>query len=70
MIKELADLQDRAFSKNPIKSKARKRHVSGMKEVKKYLVMNKVKMVIISPDLEKLRMQGKLFLKLLLISVN
>lgn len=59
LIERLVQLQDRAFASDPITARARKRHVSGIKEVKKSLVIKKAKMIVIAPNLEKLLMEGK-----------
>ncbi|EEB17106.1 conserved hypothetical protein [Pediculus humanus corporis] len=61
LIKDLIRLQDRAFIHDPIKAKAKKRHISGLREVKKYFTLNKIKMLIIPPNLEKLQMEGSIF---------
>lgn len=37
----------------PVKAKANKRYVVGFKEVKKFLVVKRLKLVIIAPDLER-----------------
>lgn len=55
---EIVNLQDRAFTNNPIKAKAKRRHVSGLREAKKALRLNKVKMLVIAPDLEKMESKG------------
>lgn len=52
LIKGVVYLQDRAHAADPIKARAKQRHVAGLREVKKYLLLKKIKMVILAPDLE------------------
>ena len=59
LIKEIVYLQDRMFARDPIKARAKKRHVIGLREAKKYLSLKKVKMLIIAPDLEKSESKGE-----------
>lgn len=53
VIKDLFRFQENKFKQNPIKAKANKRYVVGFKEVKKFLVVEKLKLIFIAPDLEK-----------------
>lgn len=58
LIKEIIYLQDRMFARDPIKAHAKKRHVTGFREVRKYLTLKKVKIIVIAPDLEKSESKG------------
>jgi hypothetical protein len=49
---ELNRFQLAALQRNAMKAKARKRYVLGFHEVIKKLKINKIKMVIVAPDLE------------------
>ena len=49
----------RMFQKDPTKAKARRRYVLGLREVTKHLKLKKLKLVIISPNLEKIQAKGK-----------
>lgn len=51
-LNDLFRFQKRAFDKNEVKGRSRKRYVVGFKEVKKNLDSNKLKLLIIAPDLE------------------
>lgn len=53
IIKDLFKFQENKFQQNPIKAKANRRYVVGFKEVKKFLVIEKLKLIFIAPDLEK-----------------
>jgi len=48
------------FNKDPVKAKARRRYVVGLREVKKFLVVKKVRLVVIAPDLENVEGKGGL----------
>jgi selenocysteine insertion sequence-binding protein 2 len=52
-IKDLFRFQENKFQQNPIKAKANRRYVVGFKEVKKFLVVEKLKLIFIAPDLER-----------------
>lgn len=45
--------QENKFKQNPIKAKAHRRYVVGFQEVKKFLVVEKLKIIFIAPDLER-----------------
>lgn len=49
---ELNRFQLAALQRNAMKAKARKRYVLGFHEVTKKLKINKIKVVIVAPDLE------------------
>ena len=51
--------QDRQYNKDPVKAKARRRYIVGLREVKKFLVVKKVRLVVIAPDLENVEGKGK-----------
>lgn len=53
VIKDLFRFQENKFQQNPIKAKANRRYVVGFKEVKKFLVVEKLKLIFIAPDLER-----------------
>ena len=52
LLQDLVRFQDKQFSKDPVKAKARRRYVVGLREVKKFLNVKKVKAVLVAPDLE------------------
>ena len=53
IIKDLLKFQENKFKQNPIKAKAHRRYVVGFQEVKKFLVIEKLKLIFIAPDLER-----------------
>ena len=53
IIKDLLKFPENKFKNKPIKAKAHRRYVVGFQEVKKFLVIEKLKIIFISPDLEK-----------------
>lgn len=53
IIKDLLKFQENKFKQNPIKAKAHRRYVAGFQEVKKFLVIDKLKLIFIAPDLER-----------------
>ncbi|XP_064338500.1 selenocysteine insertion sequence-binding protein 2 isoform X3 [Camelus dromedarius] len=60
LLKELVRFQDRTHQKDPVKAKARRRLVLGLREVLKHLKLRKLKCVIISPNCEKIQSKGGL----------
>jgi selenocysteine insertion sequence-binding protein 2 len=53
VIKDLFRYQEQKFEKNPVKAKANRRYAVGFKEVKKFMVVQKIKLVFVAPDLER-----------------
>lgn len=58
LLKELVRFQDRMYQKDPVKAKAKRRLVLGLREVLKHLRLRKLKCVIISPNCEKIQSKG------------
>lgn len=59
-LQDLVRFQDRVYHKDPIKAKAKRRLVLGLREVTKHLKLRKIKCVIISPNLERIQSKGGL----------
>ncbi|XP_061282295.1 selenocysteine insertion sequence-binding protein 2 isoform X3 [Bos javanicus] len=60
LLKELVRFQDRMYQKDPVKAKAKRRLVLGLREVLKHLKLRKLKCIIISPNCEKIQSKGGL----------
>ncbi|KAK2500191.1 hypothetical protein MC885_017287 [Smutsia gigantea] len=60
LLKELVRFQDRMYQKDPVKAKAKRRLVLGLREVLKHLKLQRLKGVIISPNCEKIQSKGGL----------
>lgn len=60
LITDLVFFQDRLHQKDPIKAKSKRRLVYGLKEVKKYLMLKKLKCVLFAPDIEQVKAEGGL----------
>lgn len=58
LLRELVRFQDRMYQKDPVKAKAKRRLVLGLREVLKHLRLRKLKCVIISPNCEKIQSKG------------
>ena len=58
LLKELVRFQDRMYQKDPVKAKAKRRLVLGLREVLKHLKLRKLKCIIISPNCEKIQSKG------------
>lgn len=58
LVKGLVQLQDRAFSRDPVRARARKRFVTGLRESAKYLKLKRVRLLIVAPDLEASAPEG------------
>ncbi len=57
---DLVRSQDKQHAKDPVKAKARRRYVVGLREVKKFLVVKKVSLLVLAPDLERSEAKGGL----------
>lgn len=60
LLKEIYRFQDRHHKKDPIKAHAKRRFILGIREVKKFLMLKKLKTIIIAPDLEPVEGPGGL----------
>ncbi|XP_061185110.1 selenocysteine insertion sequence-binding protein 2-like [Saccostrea echinata] len=60
LLQDLVRFQDRMYHKDPVKAKTKRRIVLGLREVTKHLKLSKIKLVIISPNLEKIQSKGGL----------
>ncbi|XP_052785632.1 uncharacterized protein LOC128221193 isoform X2 [Mya arenaria] len=60
LLQDLVRFQDKQYHKDPVKAKAKRRFVLGLREVTKHLKLKKIKCVIISPNLEKIQSKGGL----------
>ncbi|XP_021511608.1 selenocysteine insertion sequence-binding protein 2-like [Meriones unguiculatus] len=60
LLQELVSFQERIYQKDPVRAKARRRLVMGLREVTKHMKLNKIKGVIISPNCEKIQSKGGL----------
>lgn len=58
LLQELVSFQERIYQKDPMRAKARRRLVMGLREVTKHMKLNKIKCVIISPNCEKIQSKG------------
>ena len=59
-IQDLVRFQDRQFAKDPIKAKAKKRYVVGLREIKKFLQVRKISILLLAPDVEPVKVKGGL----------
>lgn len=60
LLTDLVRFQDRQYQKDPIKAKAKRRYVCGLREVMKHLKLRKLKCVIIPPNLDRIQSAGEL----------
>uniref|UniRef100_A0A0K2SYY9 Selenocysteine insertion sequencebinding protein 2like [Oryzias latipes] n=1 Tax=Lepeophtheirus salmonis TaxID=72036 RepID=A0A0K2SYY9_LEPSM len=60
MVQDIIRWQDRAYTENPVKAKANRRYVLGLKETKKLVALSYVKLVIIASNLEPIKSKGGL----------
>ncbi|CAH1790315.1 unnamed protein product [Owenia fusiformis] len=60
LLQDLVRFQDRLYHKDPVKAKSKRRIVLGLREVTKHLKLRKIKLVIISPNLERIQSKGGL----------
>jgi len=60
LMADLVRFQDKQHAKDPVKAKARRRYVVGLREVAKFLKVKKVCCVILAPDIERVATEGGL----------
>ncbi|XP_064645784.1 selenocysteine insertion sequence-binding protein 2-like isoform X2 [Lineus longissimus] len=60
LLQDLVRFQDRLYHKDPVKAKSKRRIVLGLREVAKHLKLKKIKFVIISPNMERVKAKGGL----------
>lgn len=58
LLAAVVQLQQKLYKRDPIKGASKKRYVVGFHEVRKHLMLNKVKLVIIPPNLRILDSNG------------
>lgn len=58
LLQELVSFQEQIYQKDPMRAKAKRRLVMGLREVTKHMKLNKIKCVIISPNCEKIQSKG------------
>ena len=59
LLGDLVRFQDRVYLKDPIKAKAKRRYVCGLREVLKYLSLKRLKCVILPPNLDRIQSKGE-----------
>jgi len=60
LMADLVRFQDKQHAKDPVKAKARRRFVVGLREVAKFLKVKKVCCIILAPDIERVETEGGL----------
>ena len=60
LMQDIVRFQDRQYAKDPIKAKARKRYVVGLREIKKFLEVKKISLLLLAPDVEPVQIKGGL----------
>ena len=60
LMKDLVRFQDRQHAENPIKAKIKRRYVVGLREIKKFLQVKKITMLLLAPDVEPIQSKGGL----------
>lgn len=60
LLQDVVRFQDRQFAKDPVKAKAKRRYVVGLREIKKFLQVRKITLLILAPDIETVKIKGGL----------
>jgi len=60
LLAELIRFQERTKQREPLKAKARRRYVCGLKEVRKYAKADRIRAVIVAPNVEENKSEGGL----------
>ncbi len=59
-MQDIVRFQDRQHAKDPVKAKTRRRYVVGLREIKKFLQVKKITLLILAPDVETVKLKGGL----------
>ena len=59
-LQDIVRFQDRMHAKDPDKARIKKRYVVGLREIKKFLQVKKITILIIAPDVEPVKTKGGL----------
>ena len=62
LLLDLVRFQDRAYLKDPIKARSKRRYVCGLREVYKHLEVGKLKCVIVPPNLDHIQSTGTILI--------
>ncbi|XP_012281628.1 uncharacterized protein LOC105700398 [Orussus abietinus] len=57
---KITSLQKKLYERNNIKGRCKRRYYAGIRETEKHVKLNKVKFVVITPDMEKIEAEGGL----------
>merc|ERR1711892_1060154 len=60
LMADLVRFQDKQHAKDPVKAKAKRRFVVGLREVAKFLKVKKICCIILAPDIERVETEGGL----------
>jgi len=60
LLQDLTRFQDRLYSRDPIKARARRRLVVGLREVSKHLAIRRLECVLLAPNIERCGAEGGL----------
>jgi len=60
LMADLVRFQDKQHAKDPVKAKAKRRFVVGLREVAKFLKVKKINCIILAPDIERVETEGGL----------
>lgn len=61
-IKEIVHFQEKLYKRDPIKGCSKRRYIVGFHEVTKFLKVDKLKLVIIAPNINIYKEDGKFFI--------
>ena len=59
LLDDLVRFQDRQHSKDPIKAKTKRRYVVGMREIKKFLAIKKIDVLLLAPGNQLAWLEGR-----------
>jgi len=57
---DLVRFQDRQYFKSPVKAKAKRRYVAGLREIKKFITVKKIVALLIAPGMSRKMKSGVL----------
>ncbi len=57
---DIVRFQDRQHAKDPEKAKSKRRYVLGLREIRKFLQVKKVTLLLLAPDVESVESKGGL----------
>lgn len=57
-LSDVVRFQEQSYKRDPIKGNAKRRYIVGLREVRKFIIVKKIKLIIIAPDIRTIVENG------------